>query len=112
VIKLKGAQVIVKVKEAEEKIGSFYIPEEFRKKQQLAGIFGTVVGVGDGVYTERYVLENGDVVRKFVKKPVNPEIEVGKTVVFSKSARGYGIIIDNEEYLVLHEKDIIATVED
>lgn len=110
-IKLKGAQVIVKVKEAEEKIGSFYIPEEFRKKQQLTGIFGTVVGVGDGVYTERYVLENGDVVRKFVKKPVNPEIEVGKTVVFPRYA-GFDITIDNEKYLVLHEKDIIATVED
>jgi chaperonin GroES len=110
-IQLKGAQVIVEVQEAEEKIGSFYIPEEFRKKQQLTGIFGKVVGVGDGVYTERYKLEDDNVVRTFVKRPVNPEISVGKIVVFPRYA-GFDITIDGTKYLVLHEKDIIATVED
>jgi len=92
-LKPLGDRVVIKVLNQEEKTkGGIVLPDTAKEKPQE----GEVVAVGSG-----RVLENGQ------KLPL--EVKVGEKVIFSKYA-GTEVKVDDEEYLILSERDILAVV--
>lgn len=92
-IKPLGDRVLVEPKkEAEEKIGSLYVPDTAKEKPQE----GKVVAVGQGRY------EDG--------KLVPLEVKVGQNVLYGKYS-GTEIKQGGNEYLIIRESDILAIVE-
>lgn len=92
-IKPLGDRVLVEPKkEAEEKIGSLYVPDTAKEKPQE----GKVIAVGQGRY------EDG--------KLVPLEVKVGQNVLYGKYS-GTEIKQGGNEYLIIRESDILAIVE-
>lgn len=90
-IKPLGDRVVIQALPREETTrGGIVLPDTAKEKPQE----GKVVAVGPG-----RVLDNG--------QKVALEVQEGDTVVYSKYA-GTEIRLDNEEYLILSEKDILA----
>ena len=73
--------------------GGLYIPDAAKEKPQK----GTVIAVGTGRVTD-----DGK------RQPM--EIKVGDTILFDKYS-GSKIKMDNEEYLIIREEDILGIVE-
>ena len=96
-MKLKplGDRVLVKPIEVEERTKSgIVLPDTAKEKPQQ----GRVLAVGQG-----RLLNNGQTVPLQVKE--------GDRVLYSKYS-GTEVKIENEEYLVLSERDILAIIED
>ena len=92
-IKPLGDRVVIKALEKEEKtISGIVLPDTAKEKPQK----GTIIAVGTGK-----VLENG--------QRVALEVSEGQEVIFSKYA-GTEIKIDNQDYLILSERDVLAIV--
>jgi len=92
-LKPLGDRVVIKVLTQEEKTkGGIVLPDTAKEKPQE----GEVVAVGSG-----RVLENGQ------KLPL--EVKVGERVIFSKYA-GTEVKIEDEEYLILSERDVLAVI--
>ena len=90
-----GDRIVVEPLEAEEKTkGGIILPDTAKEKPQE----GKVVAVGKGK-----IGEDG--------KPVPMEIKVGDKVLYGKYS-GTEITIDDKEYIILKEEDILAVVED
>ena len=90
-----GDRVLVQRNEADEEIrGGLVIPDTAKEKPQE----GKVVAVGDGK-----TLESGEKVKMAVK--------AGDLVLFGKYS-GTEVTIDNEEYLILREDDVLGIVLD
>lgn len=87
-----GDRVIVKVKKEEETVGGIVLASNAKQKPTE----GEVVAVGNGLVTSE-----GKVLPMTVKE--------GDRVVYDKYS-GTNVKYDGEEYLVLHEKDILAIV--
>ena len=88
-------RVFVKYSSEEEKTaGGLYIPDAAKEKPQK----GTVIAVGTGRVTD-----DGK------RQPM--EIKVGDTILFDKYS-GSKIKMDNEEYLIIREEDILGIVEE
>ena len=86
--------VVVQVLEAEEKTDSgLFLPDTAKEKPQQ----GKVIAVGKG-----RKLKGGKVVAVDVKK--------GDKILFGKYS-GNEVKIDEEEYLIISEKDILAILE-
>ncbi|MGI6728362.1 MAG: co-chaperone GroES [Anaerovoracaceae bacterium] len=91
-IKPLGDRVVIKRLEAEEKTKSgIVLPSQAKEQPQMA----EVVAVGPG----------GNVDGKEVKM----EVKVGDIVIFSKYA-GTEIKYEGQEYTILSQRDILATV--
>jgi chaperonin GroES len=91
VLKPLADRVVVKVSTEEEKTkGGIFLPDTAKEKPQE----GEVIAVGPG-----RKLENGNV--------VPPEVSVGDRVIFAKYG-GTEVKINEEEYLILRESDILA----
>lgn len=89
-----GDRVVVKPMPGEQTTKSgIVIPDTAKEKPQE----GEVVAVGNG-----RVMENGQ------RLPM--DIKVGEKILFSKYA-GNEIKINNEEYLILREMDILGVIE-
>ncbi len=87
-------RVFVKYSSEEEKTaGGLYIPDSAKEKPQK----GTVMAVGTGRITD-----DGK------RQPM--EVKVGDTILFDKYS-GSKIKMDNEEYLIIREEDILGIVE-
>jgi chaperonin GroES len=87
-------RVFVKYSSEEEKTaGGLYIPDAAKEKPQK----GTVMAVGTGRITD-----DGK------RQPM--EVKVGDTILFDKYS-GSKIKMDNEEYLIIREEDILGIVE-
>lgn len=87
-------RVLVKYsEEAEKSAGGLYIPDTAKEKPQK----GEVVAVGPGRITEDGKLQKVDV-------------KVGDTILFDKYS-GSKITMDNVEYLILREEDILGILE-
>jgi chaperonin GroES len=87
-------RVVVKNIQAEETLASgLVIPDTAREKPQQ----GEVIAVGPG-----RVDDNG--------KRVEIDVKVGDRVLYAKYS-GNDIKLDQTEYLVLNEKDILAKIE-
>lgn len=93
-LKPLGDRVFVKVSESEEKTaGGILLPDSAKEKPQI----GEVVAVGEGK-------RNDDGSRSAV------DVKVGDKVLYSKYA-GTDIKLSGDDYVLLSEKDILATVE-
>jgi chaperonin GroES len=89
-----GDKILLKRLEAETKTKSgIVLPETAKEKPKR----GTVIAVGDGK-----LLDSGERAKFQVKK--------GDEVIFASYA-GTEIKIDNDEYLVLSEDEVLAVVE-
>ncbi len=87
-------RVFVKFSSEEEKTaGGLYIPDSAKEKPQK----GTVIAVGLGKITD-------DGKRQAL------EVKVGDTILFDKYS-GSKIKMDDEEYLIIREEDILGIVE-
>lgn len=87
-------RVFVKYSSEEEKTaGGLYIPDAAKEKPQK----GSVMAVGTGRITE-----DGK------RQPM--EVKVGDTILFDKYS-GSKIKMENEEYLIIREEDILGIVE-
>ncbi|MBE3561285.1 MAG: co-chaperone GroES [Ktedonobacteraceae bacterium] len=89
-----GDRVVVKplARENVTKSG-IVLPDTAKEKPQE----GEVLAVGPGK-----ILDNG--------KRVTPEVQVGQRVLFAKYS-GTEVKLDDEEYLILRESDILGFVE-
>jgi len=86
-----GDRVVVKQEPSEEKTQSgILLPETAKEKPQV----GTIIAVGPG-----RVLDNG--------QRIALEVTIGDRVIYSKYG-GTEVKIDNEEYIILQERDILA----
>ncbi|AYF92878.1 co-chaperone GroES [Apilactobacillus bombintestini] len=93
-LKPLGDRVIVETQEdKEETVGGIVLANNAKEKPQT----GKVVAVGAG-----RVLDNG--------QKVAPSVKQGDSVMFDKYS-GTKVEYDGADYLVLHEKDILAIVE-
>ncbi len=87
-------RVIVKPKEAVEKTkGGVYLPETASKEKPIEGL---VISVGPGKTTE-------------TGTRVPLEVKKDQRVIFSKYS-GTEIKIDEENYVILKEEDILAVI--
>lgn len=92
-IKPLGERVVIKMLESEETTKSgIVLPGTAKEKPQVAEI----IAVGPGT------IEDG--------KEIKMEVKVGDKVLISKYA-GTEVKIDNEEYTILKQSDILAIVE-
>jgi chaperonin GroES len=85
--------LVKRVEEQEVRRGGIIIPDTAKEKPQE----GKVVAVGDGK-----MLENG--------KRVALDVKAGDRVLFVKYA-GSEVKIEDEEYLILREEDILGILE-
>jgi len=94
-IKPLADRVVVKrIEEEEVKKGNIIIPDTAKEKPQK----GEVVAVGPGRVDEK-------------GNRIPMEVKVGDKVIFSKYA-GSEVKIDDEEFLVMREDDILAVIEE
>ena len=90
-LKPLGDRVIIEVQEeVEQTAGSFLLTSASKEKSQT----GSIIAVGEGRF-----LPNGE--------RISLEVEVGQTVMFEKYA-GQEVKYDGKDYLIVHEKEIIA----
>ncbi|MCB1137874.1 MAG: co-chaperone GroES [Leptospiraceae bacterium] len=89
---LSDRVVILPRDEAEDKVGSLYIPDSAQEKP----LEGTVEAVGPGK------VENG--------QRVNPSVKKGDRVLYGKYA-GTEIKADGKELLIIRESDILAILD-
>ncbi|HNS31518.1 MAG TPA: co-chaperone GroES [bacterium] len=90
-----GDRLVVEPLEAVEKTkGGIILPDTAKEKPQE----GKVVAVGKGKTDE-----NG--------KPMAMEVKVGDKILYGKYA-GTEITIDNVEYMILREEDVLAVVDE
>jgi chaperonin GroES len=88
-----GDRVVIKPANKEEvSAAGLLLPDTAKEKPQK----GTIVAVGPG-----RILDDGT--------RQTPEVAEGQTVLYAKYA-GTEVKIDNEEYLILSEKDVLAIV--
>lgn len=93
-IKPLGERVVIKMLEAEEKtLSGIVLPGSAKEKPQVAEI----VAVGPGGYDDK-------------GREIKMEVKVGDKVLISKYA-GTEVKIDNQEYTILKQSDILAVVE-
>ena len=83
-------RVVVKAAESEDVTkGGIYLPDTAKEKPQR----GEVIAVGPGK------TENGQLVK--------PQVKKGDQVLYGKYS-GTEVIVDDEEYLIVRESDIMA----
>src|SRR5687768_1287001 len=91
-IKPLADRVVVKaLEESEQMRGGLYIPDTAKEKPQQ----GEVMAVGPGR------IEDG--------KRVDMELKVGDKVLYGKYS-GTEVTVENEQYLILRESDVLAVV--
>jgi co-chaperonin GroES (HSP10) len=95
-------KVLIAPKPAEERKGSIIMPDQVQEAEKFAAIEGTIVGMSHLAFT--YVGED-----EWAGKKPQP----GQRVVFAKYA---GVRMkspkDGQEYLLINDKDVVATIED
>jgi len=90
-----GDRVVVEPLEAEEKTkGGIILPDTAKEKPQE----GKVVAIGKGKVNDK-----GEVI------PM--EVKVGDKVLYGKYS-GTEVTVDNKQYIILREDDILAIVEE
>ncbi len=88
---LSDRVVVKSLEETEQMRGGLYIPDTAKEKPQQ----GEIIAVGPGRF-ER-------------DKRVPMEIKVGDKVLYGKYS-GSEVTIDNEQYLILRESDVLAVI--
>ena len=83
--------VVRALEETEQMRGGLYIPDTAKEKPQQ----GEIIAVGPGKF------EDG--------KKVPMEVKVGDKVLYGKYS-GTEVTLDNEQYLILRESDVLAII--
>jgi chaperonin GroES len=83
--------VIRALEETEQMRGGLYIPDTAKEKPQQ----GEVIAVGPGRFEK--------------EQRVPMEVKVGDKVLYGKYS-GTEVTIDNEQYLILRESDVLAVI--
>jgi chaperonin GroES len=92
-IKPLSDRVVIKPAPADEKVqGGIIIPDTAKEKPQK----GEIVAVGPGKVSD-------------AGQTIAPSVKVGDTVLYGKYS-GTEVTIDNEEYLIVRESDILAVI--
>jgi chaperonin GroES len=92
-VKPLADRVVIKAsEEAETMRGGLYIPDTAKEKPQQ----GEVVAVGPGKLSDE-------------GKRIEMELKVGDKVLYGKYS-GTEVTVDNEQYLILREGDVLAIV--
>jgi chaperonin GroES len=92
-VKPLADRVVVKaLEEAETMRGGLYIPDTAKEKPQQ----GEVMAIGPGKLSEE-------------GKRIDMELKVGDKVLYGKYS-GTEVTVDNEQYLILRESDVLAVV--
>ncbi len=92
-VKPLGDRVVILPKEeSEEMRGGLYIPDTAKEKPQQ----GTIVAVGPGRF------------EKGARVPM--ELSEGQTVLYGKYS-GTEVTLDNEQYLIVKESDVLAVID-
>ena len=89
---LRDRVLVRRIEEAEQKVGGIIIPDTAKEKPQE----GEVIAVGNGK-----VLDNGT--------KLALDVKAGDKILFGKYS-GTDIKIDDEEYLILREDEVLAVV--
>ena len=84
--------VVTPLEEDDQMRGGLYIPDTAKEKPQQ----GKIVAVGPGKLSDEGVR-------------VEPDVEVGQTVLYGKYS-GTDVTIDGVEFLILRESDILAVI--
>ncbi|MFO7294973.1 MAG: co-chaperone GroES [Caldicoprobacter sp.] len=88
-----GDRVVIKALESEETTkGGIVLPSSAKEKPQMA----EVIAVGPGGMVDG--------------KEIKMEVKVGDKVIYSKYA-GTEVKLDDEEYIIVRQSDILAVVE-
>ena len=90
---LQDRVIVKRVKEEEKTKGGIIIPDSAKEKP----LEGLVVAVGSGKVTK-----NG--------KVVPMDVKAGDKILFGKYS-GSEVKLDDEEYLILREEDVLAIIE-
>jgi chaperonin GroES len=92
-VKPLADRVVVKpLEEAEQMRGGLYIPDTAKEKPQQ----GEIVAVGQGKVTD-----DG--------KRIDMELKVGDKVLYGKYS-GTEVTLDDNQYLILREADVLAVI--
>ncbi len=83
--------VVRPMEDAESMRGGLYIPDTAKEKPQV----GEIIAAGPGRYEK--------------DKRVPMEVKVGDKVLYGKYS-GTEVTLDNEQYLILRESDVLAIV--
>ena len=91
-VKPLADRVVIKaLEESEQMRGGLYIPDTAKEKPQQ----GEVIAVGPGRHEEG--------------QRVPMDVKVGDKILYGKYS-GTEVTIDNEQYLILRESDVLAVV--
>ena len=85
--------VVQALDEAEQTRGGLYIPDTAKEKPQQ----GKVIAVGPGKLSEQ-------------GERLAPDVEEGDTVLYGKYS-GTEVTVEEEDYLILRESDILAVID-
>jgi chaperonin GroES len=85
--------IVRRVEDQEQMRGGLYIPDTAKEKPQE----GEVIAVGNGK-----LLDNG--------QRISIDIKAGDRILFGKYS-GTEVKLDNEEYLILREDDVLGVIE-
>jgi chaperonin GroES len=88
-----GDRIVVERLEEETRKGSIIIPDTAKEKPQQ----GKVIAVGDGRFDE-------------TGKRIPMDVKKGDTILFGKYS-GNEIKIDDKEYLIMREDDVLAIID-
>lgn len=94
-------KVLILPDAVEEKIGSIYVPEDTKTKETYATTKGVIIAVSHLAFTYATEAEWGD------HKP-----KPGDRVLFAKYAGARHKARDGRDYLLINDKDVLATIED
>ena len=92
-VKPLGDRVVVRpMEESEQMRGGLYIPDTAKEKPQQ----GEIMAVGAGRYEK--------------SERVPMELSAGQTVLYGKYS-GTEVTLDNEQYLIIKESDVLAVID-
>jgi len=85
--------IVQRLEEGEQKVGGIIIPDTAKEKPQE----GKVIAVGNGKVNDE-------------GKKVPLDVKAGDKILFGKYS-GSEVKLDDEEYLILREEDVLAIIE-
>ena len=95
----KGYKLLIAIPKMDEKKGSIYLPDQHRKAEETASIYGCVIALGSDCYMDPSKFPNG------------PWCEEGDWVIF-RSYSGTRLKVEGVEYRLINDDTVEAVIED
>lgn len=97
--KPRGYKILIAIPKKDEKVGNIFIPEQLRKAEETASIYGCVVAMGPDAYLDE------------TKYPTGAWCGIGDWVVF-RSYSGTRLKIAGQEFRLINDDTVEAVVDD